>query len=571
MKLVLAALLIVAQAGLPPRGAVAPSGTAVLSGLVTTGAASPQPARHVTIRLSSANSPGVRVAGTDDEGRFVFDALPAGTYTVAATKPGYVQTFYGSRHPGRGPGVPVAVADGQRVSVAIQIVPGAVITGTIVDARGTPAPNVPVAVVAVNATTVRGVTDDRGVYRVFGLSPGEYVVTALPRVGSGAGGRGTVIGEIAGITDAEVRWARGAGAAAGASPMPAPGRPLAYAPVFYPGTTDISSAASVAVGVGEERAGINLTLQIVQTARVSGTLLDPTGQAVTNASVFLYPRRRDQPSPADALVASGALTLPRAVVSASGFSITGVSPGEYTVVARSGSSSRGAPPPPGPVLWSISDLTVVDGRDQTDLVLRLSPGLKLSGTIAFEHTSLTPPADMSAIDLSLQASGSYFGFASASRASVAANGTFTFSSIVPWMYTLKATPPGTAAGARWTLKSAILNGRDLADSAFEVKAGSDVTGLAITFTDRAAQISGRLVDAGGRPITRYSISCFRPSARCGCRARGESARRRRRPTARSPWPACPPASTPSRPRKTWTRPIWPTPRFSRSSSRPPTK
>jgi hypothetical protein len=153
-------------------------------------------------------------------------------------------------------------------------------------------------------------------------------------------------------------------------------------------------------------------------------------------------------------------------------------------------------------------LTVVDGRDQSDLVLRLAPGLKLSGTIAFEHTSLTPPADMSAIDLSLQSSGSYLGFASASRANVAANGTFTFSSIVPWMYTLKATPPGAAAGARWTLKSAILNGRDLADSAFEVKAGSDVTGLAITFTDRAAQISGRLVDAGGRPITRYSILVF---------------------------------------------------------------
>jgi len=509
MRAALVGLVIVAQAGLPPRGAVAPAGTAVLFGVVTSGAASPQPVRHVTIRLSSANSPSVRVAGTDDEGKFAFDALPAGTYTVSAMKPGYVQTFYGSRHPGRGPGVPVAVADGQRVSVAIQIVPGAVITGTIVDARGTAAPNVPVAVVAVGATTVRGVTDDRGAYRVFGLAPGEYVVTALPRVGSGAGGRGTAAGEIAGITDAEARWARGAGApAAVASTMPAPGRPVAYAPVFYPGTTDISSAASVTIGVGEERSGVNLTLQIVQTARVSGTLLDPAGQAVTSASVFLYPRRRDQPSPADALVASGALTLPRAVVSASGFALTGVSPGEYTIVARSGPSSRGAPPPPGPVLWSISDLTVVDGRDQTDLVLRLAPGLKLSGTIAFEHTTLAPPADMSAIDLSLQASGSYFGFASASRASVAANGAFTFSSIVPWMYTLKATPPGAAAGARWTLKSAILNGRDLADSAFEVKAGSDVTGLAITFTDRAAQISGRLVDAGGRPITRYSIIVF---------------------------------------------------------------
>jgi hypothetical protein len=108
-----------------------------------------------------------------------------------------------------------------------------VITGTIADARGTPAPNVSVAVVGVNATTVRGVTDDRGVYRVFGLAPGEYVVTALPRVGSGAGGRSTAIGEIAGVTDAEVRWARAAGAAAVASPMPDAGRPSRMRRCFF--------------------------------------------------------------------------------------------------------------------------------------------------------------------------------------------------------------------------------------------------------------------------------------------------------------------------------------------------
>jgi hypothetical protein len=103
----------------------------------------------------------------------------------------------------------------------------------------------------------------------------------------------------------------------------------------------------VTVAVGEERSGVNLTLQIVQTARVSGALLDPAGQAVTSASVSLYPRRRDQPSAADALVASGALTLPRAVVSASGFSITGVSPGELhdrrairTELARCAAAAR---------------------------------------------------------------------------------------------------------------------------------------------------------------------------------------------------------------------------------------
>jgi hypothetical protein len=498
---------------LPQRGAVAPSGTGVLTGVLMADAAPPQPVRRATIRLSVQSGVGTRLAGTDDEGKFRFDALPAGTFTLSATKPGYVQTFHGSKHPGRGPGVPVAVADGQQVSVTLKIVPGAVITGTITDSRGNPAPNVQVAVVAVSAggtsnTPVRGSTDDRGMYRVFGLAPGDYLVSALPPdLGTGVGyGRGQAP-SILGVTDAEVKWARSQ-SAAGTAPMPTPGKTVTYAPVFHPGTTDVSAAVPVSVATGEERSGIGFALQVVPASRIAGTIIDAVGQPVTAATVALYPRRRDRPSPADALVSSGAVTLPRAVVSATGFSITGVAPGEYTMVARSGSGMRGAQPPPTtPVLWSVTDLTV-DGNDQTDLVLRLMPGLKLSGSIVFEHTSLAPPADMSAIDLSLQASGSSLGTASTPRANVASNGTFTFSGIAPWIYTITATPPGAATGARWTLKSAVLNGRDLADSAFEVKPGTDVTGLAITFTDRAAEISGRLVDPGGRPITRYSIVVF---------------------------------------------------------------
>jgi hypothetical protein len=285
---------------------------------------------------------------------------------------------------------------------------------------------------------------------------------------------------------------------------------VTYAPVFYPGTTDAGSAAKVPVASGDERTGIGFAVQVVSTSRLSGAIIDATGQPVTSASVFLHPssRRRDQQSPADTLVSSGALTLPRATVSAAGFSMTGVTPGEYTIIARSGSGTRGttAAPPPAPALWYVADLTV-DGRDRTDLVLRLAPGLKVSGTIVFERTSLAPPTDLTAIDLLLQASGASLGMVSTMRARIDAAGAFTFSSVAPWIYTLQAAVPG-AAGSPWTLKSASLNGRDLADSAFEVRSGNDISGLTVTFTDRAATIAGRLVDAGGRPITRYAIVVF---------------------------------------------------------------
>jgi hypothetical protein len=456
-----------------------------------------------------------RLVGTGEDGRFVFDALPAGRYTLSATKPGYVEAFHGSRRSGRGPGVAVAVPEGQRVDVALTIVRGAVIAGTVTDPYGRPAPSVSMAIVhagspGARSATVRVVTDDRGVYRAFGLTPGEYLVVALPLLGAGAGGRGAPA-NIVSVTEAEVRWARAIGAGASErATTPPPGRAVAYAPIFYPGTADAASAKTVSVDAGEERSDVGFALQAVPTARIDGTLLDPGGGPRTTGTVWLYPRRQTGRSPADALISSGAVTAPRATASAAGFALPGVAPGDYTIVAWSGSSGRGAARPAAgqtpdtTTLWSVGDLTV-DG-DMTGLVLQLAPGVRLSGTIAFEHTVLTPPTDMSAIEVSLNAIGSYLGTASTSRPRVEPNGDFAFSGIVPWSYTLDARPPSAATGARWTLKSAVLNDRDLADGAFELQAGvDDLTGLVVTFTDRAASISGRLVDPGGQPVTRYSI------------------------------------------------------------------
>ena len=156
--------------------------------MILTDTTDPQPVRRATVRLTGETVSTPRLVGTNDDGRFVFDRLPAGRFTLSATKAGFVQTFHGSTRPGRGPGVPVAVADGQTVDVAIKLLPGAVITGIITDGRGTPMPGVTVAAVDTRASggtalsPVRVVTDDRGVYRAFGLAPSEYLVSALPQL-----------------------------------------------------------------------------------------------------------------------------------------------------------------------------------------------------------------------------------------------------------------------------------------------------------------------------------------------------------------------------------------------------
>ena len=105
----------------------------------------------------------------------------------------------------------------------------------------------PVMAIGVRGGTVVGapsrtMTDDRGVYRIYGLAPGDYLVSVVPPVVLVRGG--SPIGDIAVTSNEDVEWARQA-LQTGA---PGPRRPadrdvsspraVAYAPVYYPTTSD---------------------------------------------------------------------------------------------------------------------------------------------------------------------------------------------------------------------------------------------------------------------------------------------------------------------------------------------
>jgi hypothetical protein len=149
--------------------------TAVIAGRVLT-ADTGRPVKHarVTVSAGGRQSRGIT---TDDQGRFRITELAAGSYTVTASRTGFVDAVYGQRRPLQ-PGTPVQLADGQEIAtIDLRLVRGGLITGRVLDEDGEPLAR---AIVTVQRYQyVRGErqlspaggdqSDDRGQYRVFGL------------------------------------------------------------------------------------------------------------------------------------------------------------------------------------------------------------------------------------------------------------------------------------------------------------------------------------------------------------------------------------------------------------------
>jgi hypothetical protein len=69
----------------------------------------------------------------------------------------------------------------------------------------------------------------------------------------------------------------------------------------------------------------------------------------------------------------------------------------------------------------------------------------------------------------------------------------------------------SAPGTGWVIKSvttAGVNGRDIADRAFDLAPGQDESGLVVTLTDRPTELSGIVRDSAGRPAPGFPIIVF---------------------------------------------------------------
>ena len=532
LSLALTALAIVAAAGTlhgrqsparpgapvrdaAPDGRPARAGTGAVSGTVTV-IGTGQPARRARMTLSGESGP-PRHTVTDSFGRFAFAQLPAGRYSLSASKPGHVPSQFGQVRPG-GPGTQIQLADGQHFQASLQMARGGVLTGTVLDEDGEAVPGTQVRalrfVMQKGERTLQPAgnasTDDRGIYRIFGLQPGEYVVAATPRnlpdrlreridairdrIGAAAPpgeGRDAIAAKLLALDPQAIE----------ALDAPATG----YAAVYYPGTTALAQAAVTPVGPGEERSGLDFQLQRVSVARVAGFIVNSTGQPVRNIQVQLTD-----------LGSVGGIGTNSARADAQGrFQFSSVAPGQYRITARAvagetgrggGRGGRGGTPADGLRLWATTDITV-DGRDLDAVALALQPGVAVAGRAVFQGTSLPPPTDLSRVRITLvpaDTAARSFGAGAPAAQRLEASGRFTIPSVIPGRYRINA--GGAPEG--WILESANVDGQNAVDFPFEIKGGQNVGSVVVTFTDQRSELTGALMDGRGQPAPGYTLIVF---------------------------------------------------------------
>jgi hypothetical protein len=485
-------LPVAKQAQAPVRDTTArisAAGTATIAGSVVSMETSPSPIRRAVVTLTGTGISTFVQAVTDDDGRFVFSAVPAGRFSITAEKPAYLKSYYGSTRVSRPPGMPIAVAEAQQYdNVTIPMARGAVLSGRVVDEFGVPVASTQVQIQYL--TIVDGVrkpispptgtnwvpTDDRGVFRAYGLMPGQYLI----RTGGGGATRVVTQEEI----DRALRPAGSPGGAMLSSP-PQFSRALSY----YGNTLSLSDAIAITLAAGDERADIDIVSQLTRSARVEGVAIAPDGQPASNISVGI------------ASVSAGALHSSMGIVRADAngrFVIPALPSGRWMLFGR-------AAPPNMPSdsnfpWWGRTEFVVAD-QHVSGVVLAFTAGSTVSGRIAFKGSAV--PIDLARLRVDLTPlPGIPETGASVVAATPAADGTFSIRDVPPGRYRINLS---SAAG--WSLLSVTAAGRDVLDTPLEVPQGEDVA-LAVIMTDQVTEISGRLIDQLDRPAPEYSMVVF---------------------------------------------------------------
>jgi protocatechuate 3,4-dioxygenase beta subunit len=452
------------QAPPPPRPAQArdsvgeKKGTAVLKGHVTT--ADGRALRRAQISVRGAAVQNGRTASTGLEGEYEIRELPAGRYTITASRSGFLPSQYGQRRSGD-QGKPVELAEGATIdSIDFTLERAGVISGRVTDETGEPVANAYIyslqsqfyrgrrQFVPVTAGMAHATTDDTGLYRLTPVPPGEYVILATSRE--------------TWVSDDKDK------------------QTLTYAPSYFPGTVSVADAQRIKVGAGQEAAAIDFSLVPGRIATISGTVTAVDGTPLAGAGIEL---RQEMVGPTGGTVGFGGT----ARVAADGtFKVRNVAPGEYILGATGAAGDRG--------IESASMLLLVVGPDIEGLTLRADAGGLVTGRVVTDSGDALPSSAARVFTQTAGFARSAPSVPPGEDGLAGPDGRFVRRGPTgPSFVRISGLPAG------WVLKRVQIGDREVTDIPVDIRPAQTQPDVTVVVTNHLAGIGGTVTDAQGRP------------------------------------------------------------------------
>ena len=469
----------------PQRDRATPAGNAKVSGRVYS-AATGGPLRGALVVLAPVSTPfegsSFRVpvdlaksgGSTDATGRFQITSVVPGVYYLVAIPSSYSGRYlaagYGAVR-GNDPGKPITItigADLRGFDIALPIT--LAIEGRVFDEAGEALSRIPVFAArlmpgsdsAERVLSVAAVTDDLGRYRIYGLEAGTYLVFSE--------GRG-------GVLFFEPLGGRGM------SSLTVQQDPEPFVMTLHPSAVTEAEGQRIRLSA-QDVTGIDITLRRARRLLLSGILLDSQGTpASTNAM----------------LVRKGGLGLPPERSFHSNdqgrFSVPGIEPGEYRLIAGPGMGS-GLAYVNGRAEFAEMPLTIA--TDMPDVVVMTQPGIGLAGQVVFSEG---PPASAPKIRIAFRRAET----TPASREIVATTddefrfyGSDLFGA---QLVRVSELPPG------WVVKAVTLAGTDITDVPTVFK-DRDNGQLQVVLSSKASTLEGTVRGEGGSPRGDATVYVF---------------------------------------------------------------
>lgn len=462
--LFLAVIVAHAQTQAPPRDPSAPARSttaATIAGRVTE-QGSGLPIARAIVMLARPGSPAELETVADADGRYAFTDVEPAEYVVQAGPPElratHLQQIVGQSEPGGMPTTQrastVRVKAGERrFGVDIDLVRALAIEGMVVDPWDEPMASVRIEIKRMDGTTfpAHRESDDRGLFRAFGLPPGRYRVCAA--VGSG-------------YVDA-----------ADASRL---------VRTCHPASVTEAGASDVVLTTADV-SGIDIRMQRTGAYSLSGSIVDSAGAPVDAAHMSAY--------------SLDARDLSTHGSSRNGqFTLKGVTPGRHVVVGAIGCppDQRCATERPLEMGYAWIEVT----GDLTGVAVSLSRAATLKGRVVFEGGPMPAPNRLTMVVQTMPPAGMDRPVPSQPPFSaVDDNREFTLTGIyrLPLIVGIRGLPDG------WAVRAVRLDRRDVTDIPVDLGDPEAPRPLEIVLTNRVAHGSVRVTDEQGQPVTTYRL------------------------------------------------------------------